>query len=218
MSQSFIVNPNAALEQGSSISVINEAPTQSGTTTRLVKVAADGILLSVFVRSLVGSLNITIYAVNSSGARSKLFTFPQINAATSEVILRTIGPTLSLIEVQCQYTGACDYELDARGVSLAEVSTKSVPSKSFLTGKVILGTLPVVLIPATTASRTAVLLKNLSNFGTIYIGGSLDEASLATGFPVGPGESFGVEIVGGQAIYAIGTHSGIDIRYMEAQG
>lgn len=216
MSRSFLVNPNAPVQQGNSLTVISERVEAAGIASRLVSLNSDGILLSVFVRNLVGSLNVSVYAVNGTGARSHLFSFPQINSATPELLLKSIGPTLSLIEIQCEFTGMCDYEIGARGISLAEVATKVVPAKTFNTGKVILGTLPAVLIPTTNRGRTAVMIKNLSKNGTAYIGGSLDEATVAEGFPVGPGESFSVEITGSQAIYAIGTASDMDIRFMEA--
>ena len=42
------------------------------------------------------------------------------------------------------------------------------------------------------------------------------EANTATGFPLATGESLVIDIAGGQAVYAIGTSVGMDIRYMEA--
>lgn len=215
MAKRNVVNEHAAVEAGRSILAIKETKSSAGVTVKRVAVAAEGALISLFVNSIMGSLNIAVYTLTSDNRRQKLFDFPQINAATPELVIKTISPTLSLLEFECTYNGACDYELHVRGISSGQVSTKILAPGSLSAKRVLHGTLPAVLIPATSENRSSVLIKNLSN-GILYLGGSAEEATIATGFPVAAGESIVIDIAGGQAVYAIGTVVGMDIRYMEA--
>jgi hypothetical protein len=215
MARRNTVNQHASVEAGRTITAIKEAPASAGSTSKLVSIASEGALISLFVNSIMGSLNISVYTLTEDGKRQKLFDFPQINTSTPELVIKTVSPTLQLIELECTYNGPCDYEVHVRGISSGQVSTKIIAPGTLSSKRVLHGTIPAVLIPATTENRSSVLIKNLSN-GTLYIGGSLAEANTATGFPVAPGESIVIDIAGGQAVYAIGTSVGMDIRYMEA--
>lgn len=215
MARRNTVNQHASVEAGRTLTAVKEAPTAAGVTSKLVSISSEGALISLFVNSIMGSLNIAVYTLTEDGKRQKLFDFPQINTSTPELVIKTVSPTLQLIELECTYNGPCDYEIHVRGISSGQVSTKILAPGTLSAKRVLHGTIPEVLIPATTENRSSVLIKNLSN-GTLFIGGTLAEANTATGFPVASGESIVIDIAGGQAVYAIGTNVGMDIRYMEA--
>jgi len=215
MARRNTVNQHASVEAGRTLTAIKEAPAAAGVTSKLVSISSEGALISLFVNSIMGSLNIAVYTLTEDGKKQKLFDFPQINTSTPELVIKTVSPTLQLIELECTYNGPCDYEIHVRGISSGQVSTKILAPGTLSAKRVLHGTIPGVLIPATTENRSSVLIKNLSN-GTLFIGGTLAEANTATGFPVASGESIVIDIAGGQAVYAIGTNVGMDIRYMEA--
>jgi hypothetical protein len=215
MAKRNTVNQHAAVEAGRIITAIQEVKTGPGVTSKIVAISAEGALISLFVNSLSGSLNITVYTLTEDGKRQKLFDFPQVNTATPELVIKTISPTLNLIEIVCTYNGPCDYEVHVRGITSGQVSSRLLSPTTLSAKKVTQGTLPAVLIPATTETRSAVIIRNASA-GVLYLGGTLAEATLATGFPVASGESIVIDIAGGQAVYAVGTVVGMDIRYMEA--
>jgi hypothetical protein len=215
MARRNVVNEHAAVEAGRTIAAIKESPSAAGQTTKVVSIGSEGALISLFVNSILGSLNIAVYTLTDSGKRQKLFDFPQINTTTPELVIKTVSPTLNMIEIECTYNGPCNYEVYVRGISSGQVSTKILAPGTLSAKRVLHGTIPAVLIPATTENRSSVLIKNLSN-GILYLGGNLEEATVATGFPVAAGESIVIDIAGGQAVYAIGTSVGMDIRYMEA--
>jgi hypothetical protein len=215
MARQKVVNQHAAVESGKIITAIKEAKSGPGVTNKIVAISAEGALISLFVNSLSGSLNITVYTLTEDGKRQKLFDFPQVNTSTPELVIKTISPTLNLIEIVCTYNGPCDYEVHVRGITSGQVSSRLLSPSTLSAKQVVMGTLPSVLIPATTETRSAVIIRNTSA-GVLYLGGTLSEATLATGFPVASGESIVIDIAGGQAVYAIGTVVGMDIRYMEA--
>lgn len=215
MARRNTVNQHAAVEAGKIITAIQESTSGAGVTSKLVSIAAEGALISLFVNSIMGSLNITVYTLTDDGKRQKLFDFPQINTTTPELVIKTISPTLNLIEIVCTYNGPCNYEVHVRGISSGQVSSRLLSPSTLSAKQVIQGTLPGVLIPATTETRSAVIIRNTSA-GVLYLGGTLTEATTATGFPVASGESIVIDIAGGQAVYAVGTVVGMDIRYMEA--
>jgi hypothetical protein len=207
---------NSILEQGRTITVISETVYGSGVTKKLISSVADGALISLFVTSITGSLSVRVLTETSDGKNYELFTFPTVTAPSTALTLKTASPTMTNLRFEVTYNGDVTYELHARGVASGEVSAKFVSPASASANKVTVGTLPTVIIPATTSNRSAVLLRNLSATGTIYLGFSVAQATESTGFPLFPGEHFMISIAGGQPLYGLGTVADMDIRYVEA--
>ena len=216
MSRKSTVNQHAAIEAGRSRTILKETKASAGVTREYVAIDAEGALISLYVGQIMGTLNVTVYTLTDEGKRQKLFDFPSVTVATPELVIKTISPTLNLLQIECTYSGACDYEVVIRGISSGQVSTRLLSPGSISAKQAIVGTSPAILIPATTETRNSVLIKNIAAAGTIYLGGTIAEANAATGFPLTVGESIVIDIAGGQAVYAIGTSVGMDIRYMEA--
>lgn len=204
------------LEQGRTLTVISETVYGSGVTRKTISTIADGALISLFVGEIVGNLSIKVLTETSDGKSYELFTFPTITAPSTSLTLKTAAPTMGSITVEATYNGDVSYEIHARGISSGEVSAKLVSPASAATNKVSVGTLPTLIIPATTSNRSAILLRNLSCTGTIYLGFSVAQATEANGFPLFPGEHFMISIAGGQPLYGLGTVADMDIRYVEA--
>jgi len=204
------------LEQGRTLTVISETVFGSGTTKKTFASVADGAIISLFVSSITGNLSIRVLTETEAGKSYELFTFPTVVAPTNGLTLKTAAPTMGNITVEVTYNGDVTYEVHARGVASGEVSAKVVSPSSAKVGRVLVGTVPTLLIPASNSNRSAILLRNTDDNGTLYIGFSEAQASLANGFPVLPGENFMLNLSGGQALYAIGTSSPMDIRYVEA--
>lgn len=204
------------LEQGRSMTVISETVYGTGTTKKTISTISDGALISLFVSEIVGNLNIKVFTQTSDGKSYELFAFPTITAPSTALTLKTAAPTMGSITVEATYNGDVTYEIHARGIASGEVSAKFISPASASTNKVVVGTLPTLIIPSTTSNRSAILLRNLSNTGTLYLGFSVSQATEATGFPLFPGEHFMISIAGGQPLYGLGTVADMDVRYVEA--
>jgi hypothetical protein len=204
------------LEQGRTLTVISETVYGSGVTQKTFATISDGAVLSLFVSAITGSLSIRVLTETADGKSYELFTFPEITAPTSGLTLKTAAPTMGNIRVEATYNGSVSYEVHARGVASGEVSAKVVSPSRADVGKVLVSTVPTLIVPSSNSNRSAILLRNLDENGTLYIGFTENQASEATGWPVLPGESFMLNISGGQAVYGIGTVSPMDVRYVEA--
>lgn len=207
---------NAILEQGRTITVISETVYGSGVTKKLISSVADGALISLFVSSITGSLSVRVLTEVGDNKNYELFTFPLVTAPTSSLTLKTAAPTMTNLRFEVTYNGDVTYEIHARGIASGEVAAKVVSPASAKTGRVLVSTVPTLIIPASTSNRSAILLRNTDENGTLYLGFTEAQASFANGFPVLPGENFMLNIAGGQALYGIGTVSPMDIRYVEA--
>jgi hypothetical protein len=210
-----IVNTHNTVENGRTLTVVREAKAEADSISRVVAMATEGALISLFVSHIMGSLTVSVYTYTEPDKRQKLFDFAPITEPTTELLIKATSPIMSYLEFECIHNGACTYEMHVRGIDANQGSTKILAPAALSAKKVIHGTLPAVLIPATFMNRSAVIIKNLST-GTLYLGGSLSEATIATGFPVLAGEAITIDIAGGQAVYAVGTTTGMDIRYMES--
>lgn len=204
------------LEQGRTMPVIAETVYGAGVTKKTISTIADGALISLYVAEITGNLSIKVFTETSDGKSYELFTFPTITTPSTSLTMKTAAPTMGSITFEATYNGDVNYEIHARGIASGEVSAKFVSPASASTNKVVVGTLPTLIIPATTSNRSAILLRNLSNTGTLYLGFSVTQATAATGFPLFPGEHFMISIAGGQPLYGLGTVADMDVRYVEA--
>lgn len=204
------------LQQGRTLTVISETVYGVGTTKKTFASISDGAIISLYVSSITGSLSVKVLTETEEGKSYELFTFPTVTAPTNGLTLKTAAPTMGNIRVEAVYSGDVVYEIHARGVASGEVSAKVVSPSSANTGRVLVSTVPTLIVAASNANRSAILLRNTDENGTLYIGFSEAQASSAVGFPVFPGENFMLNISGGQALYGVGTVSPMDIRYVEA--
>lgn len=204
------------LEQGRTLTVISETVQGSGVTKKTISTISDGALISLYVSQIIGNLSIKVLTETSDGKSYELFTFPIITSPSTSLTLKTAAPTMGSITIEATYNGDVNYEIHARGIASGEVSAKFISPASALANKAVVGTIPTLIIPATTSNRSAILLRNLSPTGTIYLGFSIAQATEANGFPLFPGEHFMISIAGGQPLYGLGTVADMDIRYVEA--
>lgn len=104
------------LPVGKTFPVLSNSPSGAGEDTHQFGVDADGVLISVVVLSVTGSVNVVVDTLGKEDERN-VITFPSISSPTAEPVIRTAVNILSTIRVTVSYTGSCAYEIRARGIS-----------------------------------------------------------------------------------------------------
>lgn len=205
---------------GTTIAVMRHAATAAGVNYKGVSVESDSVLVTVFVNSIGGgtTLDVNVTTATEDGKEFPIITFPTLSSASTQLILKKASFTLSKIIVRATYSGACDFSIDLRAISSGESSTKIVGATSATSQKYTATATPAILIPASLQDRSGLVLKNYGPSGTVFVGYTLAEATLGQGFPLAVGESIGLDVAGGQAIYAVTSGPTIDVRTMSAGG
>ena len=205
-----------AVAQGKTNTIINESTTVAGIITEYFTVETDSVLISLYADVVSGTLDVSVYTLTDNGKELGVITFPQLTAPTSELLLKKAAVVMSRVKVVATYTGATTFEVRARGISTGETSVKIIGAATGKTSKETVTTSTTILIPAALNDRSGLILKNFSTTGTLYIGYTLIEATSLVGYPISPGESLGMDISSGVAVYAVASAGTIDVRIMEA--
>lgn len=112
---------------GKTFPVLSDAPIASGSASRMFGVDADGILVSVFVPNVTGSVDVIVDTLGEDGSERNVITFPSITSPTAELVFRTAVNILSRIRVTVNYTGSCEYQIRARGISRGGAAADDAP-------------------------------------------------------------------------------------------
>lgn len=207
------------LASGTQIRLIQEAPTQAGTISRELSLETDAVLVTLWASSVDGTLDVSVYALTDTGKETILFTFPQLSAGTTDLLLRKSGVATQRVRVVATYSDACDYEIYTRAVTTAGESTARLLGASNLrTSTASVTTSAAVLIASSLTDRSGLMIKNTSASDKIFIAESLVKATSLLGYPVDAGESLGMDVAAGVTIYAVSSSGTIDIRILEAGG
>lgn len=178
---------------------------------------ADSVLLSLFVTSLSsGNLTVTAYAVADEGKEVEIITFPTITGPTTNLLLRKAAVSLSIVRVRVTSTGPVALDLRARGISAGETSVKIVGASELATSQLTVGTTPTSLLASVLTDRLGVVIRNWSTTDTLYVAETALKATPGLGYPIGPGESLGLDLQAGQEVYGAADPSSVDIRVMQA--
>jgi hypothetical protein len=178
---------------------------------------ADSVLLSLYVGSLAsGSLTVTAYAVADEGKEVEIVTFPTITGPTANLLLRKAAVSLSIVRVHVASTGLATLDLRARGISAGETSVKIVGASELVTSQLTVGTSPVSLLASALTDRLGVVIRNWSTTDTVYVAETPLKATPGLGYPLGPGESLGLDLQAGQEVYGVADPTSADIRVMQA--
>ena len=108
------------LNTGVQAGVINESPTALGTTRAQAVIQSDAVMATLFVTSVTGTLDVSVYAVLDPQSNTKkrlLFSFPTMSAATSNLIILTSPTTTATVLVEAVYSDACEYEVQLRAIA-----------------------------------------------------------------------------------------------------
>lgn len=203
--------------------VVAESRSAAGVTTREVVVQSDTILLTLWCSSIAVGSNLTVKAYSfTDDARLRkveLFSFPVLSAATTFLLQERAAITTARVLIEVTYTGAVEYEIYARAIGAGLSETKILGSTSLRMSQKDVGSgAPVVLLAASLQDRAGILVKNWSDTGTVYLGGTTGEATTAAGYPLAPKDALAVDLAAGQAVYAIASTGTVDVRIVEAGG
>lgn len=196
--------------------LIDEATTGAGTTEVQASIEGDSVVVSLFAEVVSGTLDVTVYTLTEDGKEVEIISFPQLTAPTSELLLKKAALAMSRIRVEATYTGSATYEVRAKPISAGETSVRLLGASEGKASQITIPNTATVLIPASLQDRSGLIIKNFDNSKTIYLGYTLAEATTGNGYPVGPGESIGMDIAAGVTIYAISDSPSADVRIMEA--
>ena len=210
-------SPPGKLATGNEKVVLKVDDSGAHTVTRTFTIEADSVLVSLFASTVDAELDVTVSTYGKKGEEVDIITFPQLTAASSNLILRKAAATMSNIKITATYTGAATFEVRARGIGTGEASVRILAANEAKASQTDVGTSATLLVPAALNDRAGLVVKN-NNFTagqTLYVGFALAEATAAVGYPLGPQEALGIDVAAGQEVYAIGTTT-IDVRIMEA--
>jgi hypothetical protein len=183
-------------------------------------IQSDAILVTLYATSVSGTLDVDVYATtDDTGEEALLFSFPQLTAATTNLLLRRSSVIPARFRIVATYSAACTYEVHVRAVNAGTSDVRIIGASNATAYSVTIGPAVSVLIPAPVLDRRGLVLKNYSLTNTMFIGFTAAEATLAGGgWPMAPQEQLGVDVEAGVAIYASATGADTDVRIIEAGG
>lgn len=209
---------SGSLPRGKEFRLINETTTGAGSTAESIGIDSDSVLVSLFVEDISGTLDVVVYTDADDGQSLPIITFPVLTAATSNLLIRKAAVSMDRIRVVATYSGVSTYSVRVRGIGSGEASVTIKSQTSAVATQKNIGAATELLIGSNLDDRAGLILKNNSASSILYIGYTLAEATLANGYPIGPGESMGIDIAAGQSIYGVSSSGTIDVRLMEAGG
>ena len=207
------------LETGKIIQIMSEATSGAGTLTRVFTLDSDTFQTSLFVSSISGSLSITISTITGEGKEKEVITYPAITSPSTQLDLKKAATAMGIIKATAVFTGACTFELKAKGLSSGETSAKIQSANVARATKVIVPNPGKVLLPAALSDRKGIIVRNWSTTITVYLGFSVSEANFANGYPLKPQEALSIDLGAGATLYADIQNAGTaDVRIIEAGG
>jgi hypothetical protein len=206
------------LTQGKTTIVMSEQPIAAGAVTKSFSLDADSAYISLFVSSIAlgASLTLAVRTITEDGKEFPVVTFPTVTSPSVELLIRKAVPALSILKLQATFTGACEFDVRARGIGTGETSVKILGASDGRAAAITATTTPTPLFPTSLADRSGLIVRNNSNTTILYIGFSIAEATTANGYPLGPQESLGIDLGAGETIYGTAESGSIDVRTIEA--
>ncbi len=182
---SIVTKPRASLEPGREIRVFSEAVVGPGIRSESFSISSDSVLVSLFVKSIdSGTLIVTVFTVGTDGQELSVIQFPVITAPSIDLLLKKAATTLTKLRIDVTYTGDCEFEIRAKGLSGGISSVKIENAASITASQTNVTTTPSVLIPSSLVDRAGLIIMNYSLSSVMYIGGTLAEADTAIGYPI----------------------------------
>lgn len=205
------------LSLGKQRKIMDVSATAAGVSTECFIIDTDSVEVAVWVESTAGDLDIVVSTVGDEDNRKfPIVTFPTISVPTSQLLLRKSVLSLQRVEVRATYSDAVDFCIIVRAINGADAVVSISPPSTLRASQIDVDTSAKLVIPAALEDREGLLLKNNSNSGILYIGGTAGESAIGIGMPLGPGEPLGIDIAAGQEIWMTGSEVGIDLRILEA--
>lgn len=189
----------------------------ASTKDRCVSVKSSGVLLSLFVQEISGTLDVNVYTLTTSGEEKLIDTFPQISAPTSELLLRKQIEVHDQIRVEVITSDSAKYDIRAKGVEAGVASITLQGATNWQVDNETITTTPRVLIPAELSDRNGMLIRNANFGGSEVLRIAESEAKLLAGVyaSVLPGESVQPDLRAGAAIWAESDTGSIRVEIIE---
>lgn len=206
------------LNTGDVCVVLKEKPAGASTKSEFFDVDSTGVLISLFVESVSGALDINVYTFTKQGHRKLIDSFPTVSAPTSELLIRKQIEVFDHVEVEVITTDAACYEIRAKGTESGLASVSIVGAGDWQVTNVSVAASPMLIIGAGLTARTGLLLRN-TNFGTGDILQVAESAAKLTGgiyASVLPGESIQPDLDAGNEVWGqSSTGNSIRIEIVE---
>lgn len=212
-----------SLPQGKERVVIGQGSDVSGTEaaagSRSVEIGvdADTVIVSLYVTSVSGDLDLAVETVGGEGA-TEVISFPTVSAPTADLVIRKAAAIMDRIRITATFSDAVEYEVRVRGVGTGEASVRILGANDATASQTDISTSATLVVPAALTDRAGLIVKNNNSTGILYVGFTAAEATTGNGYPIGPQESLGMDISAGQEVYAIASAGTIDVRLLEAGG
>lgn len=199
--------------------VMTESPTEAGTKLVTFSVDAEAVLVSLFVESVSGDLDVSIKTLTEDDHTFLVAVLPTVSAPTTELLIKKAATVMGRVLIEATYTGATVFEIRARGISSAEASVKVLGATDAAASSTTIGAAPAIIIGSALSDRSGVVIKNNNlTAGRLFLGFSAAQASLSVGYPIGPQEALALDVDAGVVIWGMADSGTIDIRILEAGG
>jgi len=205
------------LDTGKTITVLSKNEVTAGNDSQTFTIDSEAVLFSLYVTSITGTLTVTAWTQADTGKAIKVLDFPVISGPTTDLLLRKIADVMSIVRVDVSWTGACQFELRARGVSGGTTSVRLAGAVNAKASQINCPASETALIPVSLTDRAGLIIKNNTPSSTLWVGFEVGESVSGNGWPLAYGESIGVDLQAGQAVYGTGSTT-IDVRILQAGG
>ena len=207
------------LEAGKVILIMKESTSGAGSLSRVFTLDSDTFQTSLFVSSISGSLTVTLSTITEEGKEKEVITYSNITSPSTQLDLKKAATAMGVIQARAVFTGACSFELRAKGLSNGQMSANIQSATTAKASQININGTPAILLPAALVDRKGVIIKN-NGAGThvLYLGFSEAQASTGTGYPLGKGEALALDVAPGAVIWAVSGNNTIDVRIIEAGG
>lgn len=207
------------LDLGKEIEIINGSFTDAQSTTYVLNLDAEAVLVSLFVESTAGDIDVSVLTEGNKGQTVEAITFPTVSAPTSDLLLKKSASVLRIIKIRVTTTAAATFAIRARGVSAGAASVSVEGSASFEVSQEDVTTTAGTLISASLTDRRGILIRNNSSGSQIlYVADTLAKATTSVGYPVPNGGNITLDLQAGAEIFAIADSGTIDVRIVQIGG
>lgn len=214
-----LVRPQGAttpLPPGKTLVLMRQMEPQAGSWEIPFILDSDTVLFSLWVGSIVGTLNVTVYtSTGVPGEEVKIAEFPEISSQSSDLLLRKAAVAMSSVIVRIDATGPTQFDIRAKGLGTGDASVRIQGASVWSVGQISVGSTPQIIVPATMTDRSGLVIKNFSS-AFLYVAESAAKANSAVGYPIGAGESLAFDLQAGQEIYGVAGSGTIDVRSAQA--
>lgn len=196
--------------------VLNESPAGASTIEECFIVKASGVLLSLYVQELTGTLDVNVYTLTRAGEEKLIDTFPQISSPTTELVLRKQIEVHDQLRVEVITSGAAKYDIRAKGVEAASASVQILGADSWQVTNESVGA-KVLLIASDLEDRNGLMIRNANFNGTEILRVAESEAKLDSGVYASllPGEALQPDLRAGSEVWAESSAGSIRVEITE---